>query len=75
MCSHLATRFALQFAKSTGATVIATTSSNEKAEVLKTLGADHIINYKETEDWDRVALEIVSRGYNCCLNTAEYHIV
>ena len=38
---------ALQFAKEMGAKVIATTSSEEKAEKLKVLGADEIINYKE----------------------------
>jgi NADPH:quinone reductase-like Zn-dependent oxidoreductase len=43
--------FALQFAKAMGATVIATSSSVEKLERLKALGADHLINYKETEAW------------------------
>ncbi|MCB2078701.1 MAG: NAD(P)-dependent alcohol dehydrogenase, partial [Novosphingobium sp.] len=37
--------FALQFAKLAGATVIATSSSAEKLERLKALGADHVINY------------------------------
>lgn len=43
--------FAVQFAKAAGATVIATTSSAEKAKVLEGLGADHVLNYKETSDW------------------------
>ncbi|CZR63480.1 probable alcohol dehydrogenase [Phialocephala subalpina] len=43
--------FAVQFAKAAGATVIATTSSSKKAEVLKGLGADHVLNYRETSDW------------------------
>jgi len=43
--------FALQFAKSAGAKVIATTSTAEKAEILKKLGADHVINYKEEPNW------------------------
>jgi NADPH:quinone reductase-like Zn-dependent oxidoreductase len=47
--------FAVQFAKAIGARVIATTSSLEKAELLKKLGADHIINYRETTDWGSVA--------------------
>ncbi|POR37005.1 Zinc-type alcohol dehydrogenase-like protein [Tolypocladium paradoxum] len=47
--------FALQFAKAAGAKVIATTGSNEKATVLKELGADHVINYNETPDWGAVA--------------------
>jgi NADPH:quinone reductase-like Zn-dependent oxidoreductase len=43
--------FALQFAKAMGATVFATSSSNEKLERLQALGADHLINYMETEAW------------------------
>jgi NADPH:quinone reductase-like Zn-dependent oxidoreductase len=43
--------FAVQFAKAAGARVVATTSSAEKAKLLEKLGADHIINYKETTDW------------------------
>ncbi|MBL8324957.1 MAG: NAD(P)-dependent alcohol dehydrogenase, partial [Rubrivivax sp.] len=38
--------FALQFAKAAGATVIATSSSDEKLERLRALGADHVINYR-----------------------------
>ena len=43
--------FALQFAKMMGATVIATSSSDEKLERLRTLGAAEVINYKQHEDW------------------------
>lgn len=43
--------FALQLAKAAGATVISTSSSAEKLERLKALGADHLINYKEQADW------------------------
>ncbi len=50
--------FALQFAKAMGATVIATSSSNEKLERLKALGADHLINYKEHADWGIKALAL-----------------
>ncbi|PGH23219.1 hypothetical protein AJ80_02635 [Polytolypa hystricis UAMH7299] len=49
---------ALQFAKAVGARVIATTSSKEKAKLLEKLGADHIINYRETPDWGSVAKEL-----------------
>ncbi|KAM0207313.1 hypothetical protein ACHAPA_011769 [Fusarium lateritium] len=45
----------LQFAKAAGARVIATTSSKAKAETLKALGADHVINYKETPNWGEEA--------------------
>ncbi|KAI1385917.1 NAD(P)-binding protein [Hypoxylon trugodes] len=47
--------FALQFAKAAGATVIATTSSKEKGERLKKLGADHVINYSEDKNWGETA--------------------
>ncbi len=50
--------FALQFAKAMGARVIATSSSNEKLERVKALGADHVINYKETPEWGRKAKEL-----------------
>lgn len=43
--------FVVQLAKAVGARVIATTSSNERAQILWSLGADHIINYRETPDW------------------------
>lgn len=50
--------FALQFAKAAGATVIATTSSKEKAEILKKHGADHVINYKENPNWGEEAMKL-----------------
>ena len=42
---------ALQFAKLMGATVIATSSSDEKLMRARALGADHTINYKAHDDW------------------------
>lgn len=50
--------FALQFAKATGARVIATSSSEAKMEKLRALGADHVINYKENPDWGKKAFEL-----------------
>ena len=50
--------FALQFAKAMGCTVIATSSSDEKLERLKALGADHLINYKATAAWGPKVLEV-----------------
>jgi NADPH:quinone reductase-like Zn-dependent oxidoreductase len=47
--------FALQFAKAMGAVVIATSSSDEKLERVRALGADHTINYKSTPDWGEAA--------------------
>ncbi|MEO7559148.1 MAG: NAD(P)-dependent alcohol dehydrogenase, partial [Nitrosospira sp.] len=43
--------FALQFARIAGATVIATSSSDEKLARLDALGADHLINYRKDENW------------------------
>lgn len=54
--------FALQFARMTGARVIATSSSDAKIERLKALGADLTINYKTTPDWGKVARQATSRG-------------
>ena len=58
--------FALQFAKAAGATVIATSSSDEKLQRVKAMGADHLINYKDVEAWGPKALEITGgRGVDC----------
>ena len=43
--------FALQIAKMMGATVIATSSSDEKLERVREMGADLTINYRQHEDW------------------------
>jgi NADPH:quinone reductase-like Zn-dependent oxidoreductase len=51
--------FALQFAKAMGARVIATSSSDEKLERLRALGADHLINYKAVPEWGRCAYDLV----------------
>ena len=50
--------FALQFAKAIGAKVIATSSSDEKLDRAKKLGADYLINYKTTPEWGKKALEL-----------------
>ncbi|AZI37964.1 putative oxidoreductase [Caenibius tardaugens NBRC 16725] len=50
--------FAVQFAKAMGCRVIATTSTAAKAERLKALGADHVINYNERPDWGVAVLEL-----------------
>jgi NADPH:quinone reductase-like Zn-dependent oxidoreductase len=53
--------FALQLAKLFGARVIATTSSADKAERLKALGADEVINYATAPDW-HVAVRALTGG-------------
>lgn len=50
--------FALQFAKLLGAETIITSSSDEKLERARALGADHVINYKTTPQWGKRAREI-----------------
>lgn len=49
---------ALEIAKTMGAEVLQTSSSNEKLERARALGADHTINYKETPEWGRKVLEL-----------------
>lgn len=48
--------FGIQLANALGAKVIVTTSSNEKGEWARKLGAQEVINYVETPDW---AAEVV----------------
>jgi NADPH:quinone reductase-like Zn-dependent oxidoreductase len=49
---------ALQIAKSVGAVVVATSSSDAKLERVRALGADHVINYRTTPDWGAKAAEL-----------------
>lgn len=50
--------FGLLIAKMHGAEVILTSSSDEKLEKGKAMGADHLINYRETPEWGRAVGEI-----------------
>lgn len=50
--------FALQFAKALGATVVATSSSDEKLQKLKAMGADHLVNYNTHPNWEEKVLEL-----------------
>jgi NADPH:quinone reductase-like Zn-dependent oxidoreductase len=53
--------FALQFAKTAGARVIITSSSNDKLARAKELGVDEGINYKEIPDWEKKIAELTSK--------------
>lgn len=53
--------FALQFASHFGAKTIITSSSDEKLQKARRLGADHLINYKETPEWDSKVLELTEK--------------
>jgi NADPH:quinone reductase-like Zn-dependent oxidoreductase len=50
--------FALLFAKMHGAQVLATSSSDAKLERARAMGADHVVNYRTTPAWDKVAREV-----------------
>ena len=49
---------ALQMAKAAGATVYITSSSDEKLERARELGADGTVNYKTTPDWHKTVREL-----------------
>lgn len=53
---------AIQFARAAGASVIATSSSEEKLKFLKELGATHTINYKTEKNWGEKAKELTTGG-------------
>ena len=57
--SYSRASFALQFAVASGATVIVTSSSDDKLAVAKKLGAHHLVNYNKNPDWDKEVLKIV----------------
>jgi NADPH2:quinone reductase len=58
----------VQLAKLHGCTVIATASSAEKLEVARSLGADHLINYKE-QDFGRAVRELRPQGVELILDS------
>lgn len=53
--------FALQFAKLFGAKVIITSSSDEKLERARALGADETINYLSDPEWQDKVLQLTDR--------------
>jgi NADPH:quinone reductase-like Zn-dependent oxidoreductase len=57
---------ALQFAVAVGANVVATTSNQEKAKLLESLGARHVINYRQHPSWASVARDLTPshRGFD-----------
>ncbi|MBJ7309780.1 NAD(P)-dependent alcohol dehydrogenase [Rugamonas sp. CCM 8940] len=62
--------FALQFAKAHGATVILASSSDEKLERARQLGADLLINYRATPAWDEEVLKLTGgRGADLVVET------
>ena len=54
--------FALQFAKMHGARVIITSSSDAKLVRAKALGADDLINYRTTPDWEKEVFRLTDKA-------------
>ena len=50
--------FALQFARTAGARVIITSSSDDKLQRAKSMGASGLVNYKKTPDWEKEVLAL-----------------
>ncbi|TVY78512.1 Zinc-type alcohol dehydrogenase-like protein [Lachnellula suecica] len=53
---------AIQYAAAMGARVIATSSTDEKLQIAKQLGASELINYKKTPDWADEVLRLTDGG-------------
>ncbi|WP_375269329.1 NAD(P)-dependent alcohol dehydrogenase [Phenylobacterium sp.] len=49
--------FGLQFAKAAGLRALITSSSDEKLERARGLGADHLVNYRQTPQWSKPVRE------------------
>ncbi len=59
---------ALQFARAAGARVIATSSSDEKAARVTSLGASDVVNYVRTPEWEQEVRRLTSgRGVDCVI--------
>jgi NADPH:quinone reductase-like Zn-dependent oxidoreductase len=52
--------FGVQIAKALGARVIVLTSSTAKAERVKALGADEVVNYVQQPDWENAVLALTN---------------
>lgn len=63
--------FALQFARLAGARVIATTSSERKAERLQELGAEAVVNYRDMPQWGAEVRRVAGRGIDHVLEIGE----
>lgn len=60
--------FGLQIAKAAGAKVYATSSSEEKAERLRNMGAEAVINYKEDPKWGKTIFKLAGGGVDHVLD-------
>lgn len=63
--------FAAQFAKVSGARVLAITSTESRAQLLRQLGADTVINYRQTPAWSKAVLDATGgNGVDIVVETA-----
>lgn len=62
--------FALQFAKMNGARIIAATSSDVRAQRLKALGADEVLNYRSDPKWSYRARELADDRIDLVVDVA-----
>jgi NADPH:quinone reductase-like Zn-dependent oxidoreductase len=61
----------LQLGRIAGIRTIITSSSDDKLERARALGADGTVNYREREDWDRAVLDLTGgRGVDLVLEVA-----
>ena len=58
--------FAIQYAKSIGATVITTAGSEDKLDYCRSIGADHAISYRD--DWPAAVREVAADGVHMILD-------
>jgi len=58
----------LQFAKAAGARIFATTSNPEKAERLKAMGCEAVVNYREDERWGKSIFKQSGGGVDIVLD-------
>ena len=58
--------FAIQYAKSIGATVITTAGSEDKLNYCRSIGADHAISYRG--DWPAAVREVAADGVHMILD-------
>jgi NADPH:quinone reductase-like Zn-dependent oxidoreductase len=61
--------FAVQFATAAGAGVIATSSTTDKLERLRALGAQHLINYRDDPNWGQTAYKLAGEGVDLVVDT------
>ena len=62
-------QYAIQFAKLAGATVVTTVSGQGKADRVRALGADHVVDYKREDVADRILEITAGKGMDLVCET------